>query len=319
MERQYSCGFSHGNYGFIVGGKASTYFNDVWMYDALANNWIAKTSLPSDGRMGMCSFVINDTAYIIGGRTSSNLAIDEVWAYSILNDTWVQKNNLPFGERWRAAAVAQNNKGYLLFGLDLNDHFSNELFEYDPLSDSWTLLSTFTGKGRIYTSMFSFSNDLIFMAGLDSLGNNYSDMWRINVDTLNWQQLSSIPSTGRRGGICFNSASAIYHTTGIDQNNTRLKETWKVSNPTSIIEKDRAEKINCYPNPANQFIHVTIDELNNPSVITEIIDITGRIIQKEMTNNNFIRVNSIDLANGLYNIRIRTKDKIYYSKVIVQH
>ncbi|MGQ0829721.1 MAG: Kelch repeat-containing protein [Bacteroidota bacterium] len=319
-ERQYASSFSSANFGYLFGGiNGSTYLNDMWCYNTMLNTWVAKTPLPGSGRMGCAYFVINGIAYFIGGRTSTAKSIKEVWAYDIINDSWQQKNDLPFGARWRAASAEQNNKGYLLFGMDENNRYCNELFEYNPLTDSWMQVTTFPGIGRIYTSMLSLSNDLVFLAGLDSFAINYNDMWRINLDTLNWQQLNSIPALGRRGGICFNNSSTIYYTTGVDNNNNRIKETWKIDNPTNTRENVSAEKINFYPNPADQFINFTIERLNNFPTTIEIMDITGRIIQKEETTNNSISINSIDLANGIYNIRILTGNKIYYSKVIVQH
>ncbi|MBA3706407.1 MAG: T9SS type A sorting domain-containing protein [Bacteroidetes bacterium] len=318
-ERQYASSFSYSNLGFVFGGFNGAYLNDIWCYNPLLNTWVSKTALPGAGRMGCASFVINGIAYLVGGRTSSAQSIKEVWAYDIVNDSWQQKNDMPFGARWRSASAEQNNKGYLLFGRDENNRYRNELCEYNPLSDSWTMLTSFPGNGRIYTSMVSISNDLVFFTGLDSFGTNYSDMWRINVNTLNFQQLSSIPALGRRGGIYFNSNYAIYYIAGVDQNNNRIKETWKVDNPTTITENKIIEKINSYPNPADQFIDFTIEQLNNAPVSIEIIDNTGRIIQKEESSDNLIRINSLNFINGFYFIRISTKNKIYYSKIAVLH
>ncbi|MCT4623628.1 MAG: hypothetical protein N4A46_08400, partial [Schleiferiaceae bacterium] len=80
-ERQYATGFTNDSLGFVFGGvNGSTFFNDLWSYHPPTDSWTEMTSLPGHGRSGAANFVINDTAYIIGGKTDSLFAIDEVWA-----------------------------------------------------------------------------------------------------------------------------------------------------------------------------------------------------------------------------------------------
>ncbi|MCW3085735.1 MAG: C-terminal target protein [Bacteroidetes bacterium] len=318
-QRQYSSGFSNAGFGFIVGGLGSGYLNDVWMYDTVSNSWSSKTPLPSAGRMGCASFVINGIAYIIGGRTSTSLSINEVWAYDMTNDTWQRKNDLPFGSRWRASATALANKGYLAFGIDEHNRFCNELFEYDPVMDSWTQISTFPDRGRSYAAMKAVAGDLLVTAGLDTLNTYYNDMWRYTITTSVWQQLGSIPAQGRKGGMCFTNGSALYYTTGIDQTNTRLKQSWKVENPTGIEEYSSIEKINAYPNPANGILTIALEQRNNTLVTIEIMDETGRIIRQEKTSDAIIQLDTAPLANGFYSLRIITGNRLYYSKVAVLH
>jgi len=317
--RQYASAFSWGSAGFLFGGyDNSTYFNDLWKYDPAANAWTAASPIPAAGRMGCASFVINGLAYLVGGRTSTGISINEVWAYDIINDTWQRKADLPFGSRWRSAAAMQNNKGYLALGRDENNHFRKELYEYDPGADSWTLLSVFPGLGRTYTSMVSFSNNLLIMTGLDSLGANYNDLWRISPDTLNWQQLNSIPSLERRGGASFSSSTAVYYTTGVTQSGTRLKETWKITNPLSVAEISKNKKIDCYPNPADNYCYITIPAIREHPEL-QIIDQSGRILKTIRLEENTTEVETAGLANGVYLFKVRAGSSVYYSRVAVLH
>jgi N-acetylneuraminic acid mutarotase len=314
-ERQYATGFSNNNFGFIFGGVGSVYYNDLWMYNPITGNWQAKTPLPAAGRMGSCCFVINDTAYIVGGRTSVATSISDVWAYCISADTWTMKNNLPFGARWRASATTDNTKGYLIFGKDSASVSRKELYEFNPATNSWMQISAFPGNGRVYAAMKFISGDLLVLAGLDSLGKSYNDMWRINPSTLVWQSLDTIPDTGRRGGICFNSSTTIYYTTGIDQTNNRLKETWKVFNPTIINENDWNEKVNIYPNPANNFIDIETDFKN---CYFSVFDIAGQLILKEKIVQNKTRIGLSHYADGLYFIQFQSDDRMISRKFIKQ-
>lgn len=319
-ERQYAQAFSYGGHGFVMGGiRGPAYFNDLWMYDTLANSWTAQTPLPADGRMGGCAFVINGVAYIVGGRTAARPAISEVWGYDIATGSWTRRNDLPFGARWRASAVSIGNKGYLLFGRDENNRFCNELYEYDAATDTWTQVSAFPLPGRNYAALTSFGSDLIAIAGIDTMNTYHNDMWRYTPSSGSWQMLASIPAQGRKGGMCFGNALSVYYTTGIDSTNTRLEETWKVTNPTGIIENSCMQRISVFPNPAGNEITFLTEELNAAEADIELRDLTGRILRKERASGAIMHLDVSMLGNGFYTLFIHTPKKQYYSKVEVVH
>jgi len=321
-ERQYACGFSWSNFGFIFGGFSSgTFMNDIWMYNPTTNLWIEKTALPDVGRSGSSCFVIGDTAYIVGGKTSANNAIDEVWAYDMTNDTWQQKNNLPFGTRWRAASTSMNDKGYLIFGKDTDDIFCEQLYEYNSLLDSWNQISTFPGLGRTYSALKNISGDLVLLTGLDSLNNSYNDVWRYKILSSTWDQLNSIPSTGRRGGMCFNYGSILYYTTGINQSNARLKETWKNINPTEISENTSVKNFKIFPNPAQNEVTIISNSINPTEFRTiRIFDLSGKLIysNSEINQINSIEINLENFYAGIYLLQVETSTEFFSQKLIVQ-
>lgn len=257
--RQYASGFSIGGKGFVFGGfNGSTFLNDLWCFDPAQNTWTQRTSLPSYGRSGCGSFLLNDTMYIVGGKTSTGAAIGEVWCYAPASDTWIQKANLPFGTCWRASATELNEKGYLLFGRDENNLFLSDLYEYDPLVGGWTQLSTFPASGRSHATMKAMNNSLYVCFGIDSLGNSFNDLWKYDLLQNNWYALPGIPSIGRRGGMSVVSNDVLYYSTGIDESNQRLKETWKYS---PFLSNDEIGK-------------------KNPEIV-RIVDLTGRETAKK--------------------------------------
>jgi N-acetylneuraminic acid mutarotase len=314
-ERQYATAFSYNGVGFIFGGlNGSTYMNDLWMYDTLTGHWQSKTSMPGAGRMGSCSFVLQDTAYIIGGRTSAQSSISEVWAYSIANDIWVIKDSLPFGARWRASIASGNGKGYLMFGQDESGTNHRELYEFNPASNAWTEISVFPGSGRVYAAMRFFNGQLVTLCGLNSAQNSYNDFWHFDFSSSSWHVLDSLPSVARRGGMCFNNSNAVYYTTGIDQTNNRLNETWMIANPIGITEKTSIGKINIYPNPARGKVY-----FQSPSRIqsVSIYDISGKEIKRRHDLADDGMLNIEELAEGSYFFKIECTDTIAIQMVIV--
>ncbi|HEX8516424.1 MAG TPA: kelch repeat-containing protein [Bacteroidia bacterium] len=318
-ERQYASGFSDGSRGFITGGVNGSYFNDLWIYDPVSDSWNPGAPLPSAGRMGAANFVIGNTAYIVGGRTSANQSISEVWAYNMLNNTWVQKNNLPFGARWRASGASMNNKGYLLFGKDENNSFRKELMEYDPGIDSWSIINIFPGNGRTYSSMNASSGKLLVTAGLDTLGNSYNDFWSFHPDSTGWQQLQPIPAPGRRGGMSFTNNTSFYYTTGTDQSNTRIRETWKVENTAGIQENNSAGSISCFPNPADESCTLMFPGPPGNIIFIEILDLSGRLVESFSTQQHSIMIRPGWMAAGTYLVKALKDRKNYYTKLVVAH
>jgi N-acetylneuraminic acid mutarotase len=236
-ERQYASGFSHSNdKGFVFGGyKGTNFLNDLWSYDPNTNQWTELTPLPTVGRSGASCFVLNETAYVVGGKTSLDAAIDEVWAYSIATNTWTQKNNLPFGNCWRSSAVSSNDFGYLLFGRNELNEFYNTLYIYDPEDDSWSQLTDFPSIGRSHASLSSVNNTLYVLFGVDSLNNSHNDLWKYEISSTTWTNLPGLPALGRRGGIGLTHQNTIYYSTGIDESDDRLTQTWKYVFDLSVL------------------------------------------------------------------------------------
>lgn len=322
MERQYATGFSYNNLGFVFGGiNGSSYLNDLWMYDTATGNWQNKASLPGLGRMGMCNFVINDTAYIIGGRTAIASAISEIWAYSIIYDTWTFKGSLPFGERWRASATAANSKGYLIFGKDLANNYRRELYEFNPISNLWILISNFPNAGRVYSTLQSYNNVLIVVAGLDSNSYSYRDLWRFDLVSSSWLQLTSIPAIERRGGMCFANNTTLYYTTGIDQTDLRLKQTWKIFNPNSVTDFSTLSTFNIFPNPATNLIYIEFESLISNTWIIEITNSLGQVVNRfnyeSIYNwNNKVEIDLNSFMKGIYFVQLQNKDHFIVKKFI---
>ena len=76
--------------------------------------------------------------------------------------------------------------------------------------------------------------------------------------------------------------------------------------PVSVAELDAPINFNISPNPANAFVNISYSQtlqLNNPEI--QILDISGRIIfTKSMGLNNSVRVETNELAAGVYLVRM---------------
>jgi len=87
----------------------------------------------------------------------------------------------------------------------------------------------------------------------------------------------------------------------------------------SFIIEDVASGIKLYPNPANDFITIEFNSIENTNNI-KIYDITGKEVNNySITNNNTTsQLNISNFESGIYIITIQTSDKIIREKFIKQ-
>src|SRR5579862_130265 len=102
-------------------------------YDAAADAWNPKTSLPSP-RTNFSVGVLNNMIYAIGGAGDAPLAITE--AYDPVTNTWVSKAPLP-SPRKDAVTGVINGVLYVAGGRSETD-LSGTAVAYDPMHDSWS-------------------------------------------------------------------------------------------------------------------------------------------------------------------------------------
>jgi hypothetical protein len=91
---------------------------------------------------------------------------------------------------------------------------------------------------------------------------------------------------------------------------------------TSFREKIN-ETIELYPNPANNFINLSIKGQNGTKVVVDITDINGRVVSANVLNTTLSNSNlesNIDIQNitpGVYNLSVSMNDKVTTHKLII--
>jgi hypothetical protein len=73
----------------------------------------------------------------------------------------------------------------------------------------------------------------------------------------------------------------------------------------------------CYPNPTQQILHV---KSNNyaPIISVEIFNMIGKSMLHQKVGKNATTINLIDLANGVYTLKVNTESGIFYQKISKQ-
>jgi hypothetical protein len=98
--------------------------------------------------------------------------------------------------------------------------------------------------------------------------------------------------------------------------------TPNASNTTSSVSIDDVTKLNAtiYPNPANELVKLNFEGFSGQSQL-HIFDVAGRMmIQKNINEGiQLVSINTQELPNGTYLIRLGSKHNRVYRKLIVQH
>jgi len=86
---------------------------------------------------------------------------------------------------------------------------------------------------------------------------------------------------------------------------------------TAVAENlQRVDMVKVYPNPAQNVVNVQFTDFTNQSVSIEIMDISGKQLQRVISNTENTSIDISSLARGVYFLRIATEGKLQTYKLI---
>ncbi len=202
--RFQSVGFSIGNTGYLVGGWTqypSVTVNEVWAYNPSTDAWTQKNSYPAGASDG-ASFVINDSAYIIGGYIGGGTYSSTNYFYNATNDSWSSKSSFPGGAVGGAFHFVINGLGYVGAGKRGSANTSNTVYSYSSSSDNWTSVAAFPES---VVDPIGFAIDSFGYAGLGSDGGTHtsSNFYKYSPVSNTWAPIASFPGGARSSTMCF--------------------------------------------------------------------------------------------------------------------
>ena len=169
----------------------------------------------------MCSFVINNIAYVFGGRdATTNTYKKDLFRFNVAAGTWTQMASLPSYaiSRRYAAAFAINGKGYIATG-EGNDVKLKDLWEFDPSiqpSGAWTQKANLPDTARGRTAGFAINGKGYVGLGL-SQGHIHKDMWEYDPVTNTWLQKADLPDEARAATFVFVCNNKAYMGCGLHE------------------------------------------------------------------------------------------------------
>lgn len=201
-----SIGANHGYAGLGAVGFPPTSggFNTFFSYDAAANSWTTKTSLPQPKRYQSLMFASPTKVYVLGGYNYYPYTTvpfvqykaayyKDFWEYNTLNDHWTRKKDLPIDSLGIISSMVMNinGKGFLLY--------QNKFWQYNESNDFWESKPDlpFTTK-QWHASGFVRSGNY-GLTTFNTKGFVHIDnaIWEYNAVSGEWKQLKPLKDTDR--------------------------------------------------------------------------------------------------------------------------
>lgn len=110
----------------------------------------------------------------------------------------------------------------------------------------------------------------------------------------------------------------LFSSPNIIENSNSVSSTCTLS--TTIDEETLGEEaVFVYPNPAKEFINVEFSGLSDENISIEIIDVFGKVVQKEnrKNENEMFSLNISSLAAGYYLLKISSGYSVIQKKIII--
>jgi len=89
----------------------------------------------------------------------------------------------------------------------------------------------------------------------------------------------------------------------------------EVGSGVSVQNLETATDVFLFPNPANEFIYISIEN-NQPAIVT-IFDLNGKNLKTENVNNG-CQVNISELPAGVYYVKVKLENNSYVQKLVVE-
>lgn len=84
-----------------------------------------------------------------------------------------------------------------------------------------------------------------------------------------------------------------------------------------LVKKEKINQFTVYPNPAKDYINLTLQESGIHTI--ELIDLSGRLLYKNRTQNQNSSISTKQIASGMYLLKIRNDNWSVTEKIFIRH
>ena len=133
---------------------------------------------------------------------------------------------------------------------------------------------------------------------------------------------AGINVSGNSGSLSYTVGQVVYqiHTT------TNSSVVEGIQQPYSILALPETKKassiyltITAFPNPANDFLFLKIENFNNENMEVQIIDIHGRVLHHQKITVNQTHFTMDNLASAIYGVQVMLDNKLVKTFKIVKN
>jgi hypothetical protein len=168
-------------------------FNETWIYDLSANNWLKKEpkNSPYNSKNHRISGVYDSgNVVLFGGYYNVNFLYSGTWVYNYTRSLWIKQTTITEPEpRYghNMVPIYGTDKVLLFGGEDDNNNKLNDTWVYDLSASKWTKLNPINSlNNRTVCAMASiYGHDKVLLFG--GYANNWVfDTWIFDLSDNNW-------------------------------------------------------------------------------------------------------------------------------------
>ncbi len=332
---------------YAVGGWNGVLLATCEEYDFVTNTWLARAPMPTARYMVGCASV-GGVVYATGGYVAA--PVNNHQAYNPVTNTWTVRANLNTA-RYLHGVAALGGNVWAIGGFPN----TGTTEYYNPGTNTWTnhtamnqsryrvaaaatttciySLGGFTGAVTVGTTeeycpvplpvmLIAFRGT--YQEELKQTELEWETVSEINnshfrcersENAINWEALSRIEGSGNSNALQHYSytdafpRSAYYRIVQVDYDGSE-----SIHGPIYVSLYDSPiENFIVYPNPTHGVFFVEFAKATVGSI--EIIDATGKTIQRISISSKKQEVDISNWSNGVYLIKIQTEHELYYSRI----
>jgi len=277
---------------WVIGGFDGSYYNDVWnSSNGITWNQVTGTAGFS-GREYFSTIVYNNKMWVIGGTGNSG-SLSDVWSSSD-GITWTQTSSNAF-------PASDSNISFVWGGFMYVFDENNSQLYVSSDGITWSLVSiTNTPPNMHYGAKCVYNNALWVTGGKLLSGNDVNTVWELT-----------------------NSCSGTFSSTKMSS------LTKPIATETPVVENFNEKTVYNYPNPVKDSTIIRFPLKIQQEVSIVIYDINGKVVWTKELNSagTFIGINTVvwnvrndmgvEVSNGVYLLRVKTKNNAVTKKIAV--
>jgi hypothetical protein len=306
LERGSASAFVIADKGYICVGQGYTnpFFKDCWEYDPVTNAWTQMADFAGSARRQGVGFAIDDYGYVGLGYDANGYCKD-MYRFDPVANTWTQMNDFGGTARKDAVGFAMGDQGYVGTGDD--GVLRKDFWKYEPTTDTWTQKQDFPGtarKGAVGCGIFP---QAFICTGEDVNFEYTTDLWEFNYFSETWSQRADFIGPGRSHAFCFPLNDNVFVGTGYGESGF-MKDVYSYRRIVGLEENSLYASMECYPNPANDVMHLRVDPLG---LSLRLFSLDGRDVTAEVgieSNFSGFTLQRNQLPSGNYLLVVEQKE-----------
>lgn len=149
------------------------------------------SDLPEGRASGVC-FVVNDTAYLFGGRDAQGAIHNDLWRYNAGADTWEELGPTPLKPRVKPTVCVVGNNVYIGLGaygkVSRDTTYLQDYWQYDAIQHAWTRLADYPSSQTVAAVSLPQEDKIYVCYGIRDVFER--DVFAYDISNNSWQQVA---------------------------------------------------------------------------------------------------------------------------------